>query len=83
MATSKSKYKQKNSGSETVKNTTRKILKYSRKGEVEKLTRALEKHKDLINCTDDHKQTPLYHAAYNGRVKCLKELLKRGANPNQ
>lgn len=71
-------------GSEDEKyQTATKIVEYARKGQHFKLVRALAKHKDLVNCMDDQKRSPLFHAAFNGHIKCLKELLKRGANPNQ
>jgi len=60
-----------------------KIAKYARKGKLEKLTKELESRKYLLNCTDDRKRSPLFLAAYYGNVKCVKELLKRGADPNQ
>ena len=60
-----------------------KIAKYARKGRLEKLLKELESRKSLVNCTDDQKRSPLFLAAYYGKVKCVKELLKRGADPNQ
>lgn len=60
-----------------------KVVKYAKKGQYEKLVSALEKNGDLVNSTDHHKQSALFHAALNGHKDCLKELLKRGADPNQ
>ena len=60
-----------------------KVVKYARKGQHEKLVSALKKDGELVNSTDHKKQSALFHAALNGHKKCLKELLKRGADPNQ
>lgn len=60
-----------------------KVVKYARKGQHEKLVSALENDGELVNSTDHLNQSALFHAALNGNKKCLKELLKRGADPNQ
>lgn len=59
------------------------VIKYARKGDVDKMVQAVEELGDPINSTDNHQHSALFHAALNGHKKCLKELLKRGADPNQ
>lgn len=59
------------------------VVKYASKGTVQKMVNALERLGEPVNSTDNYYQSALYHAALNGHKKCLKELLKRGADPNQ
>ena len=62
--------------------TTPEIVKYAKKGNFAKLVEALDRG-DLVGSVDKCKRSALFHAALKGHKKCLKELLKRGANPNQ
>ena len=59
------------------------VVKYSMKGQCEKMLRAMEIFGESVNSTDSHFQSALFHAALKGHKKCLKELLKKGADPNQ
>lgn len=61
---------------------TPRIVKYAKKGKYAKLVEALDRG-DPINSVDNCRRSALFHAALKGHMKCLKELLKRGANPNQ
>ena len=61
---------------------TPKIVKYAKKGQLRKLKNALNNGESL-DVVDSRKRGVLYYAALKGHKKCLKELLKRGANPNQ
>ena len=64
------------------KQLTPEIVKYAKKGKFDKLVEALDRG-DLVGSVDKCKRSALFHAALKGHKKCLKELLKRGANPNQ
>ena len=68
---------------EKIDATIPKVMKYAKKGHYGKLVIALEKDGVLVNSTDRKKQSALFHAALNGHKKCVVELLKRGADPNQ
>ena len=60
---------------------TPKIIKYAKQGKLRKLRRALDRG-DRLNSVDSQGRTSLYYAALGGHKACVKELLKRGANPN-
>lgn len=64
-------------------NVIPRIVEYARRGRVEKMVLAVEELGEPINSTDSYQHSALFHAALNGHKKCLKELLKRGADPNQ
>ena len=59
------------------------VVKYANKGQYEKMLAALEDLGESVNSTDCYNRSALFHAALNGHKKCLKELLRRGADPNQ
>lgn len=59
-----------------------KVVKYAKKGRLRKLKEALNNGEPL-DVLDNRRRSALFYAALNGHKKCLKELLKRGANPNQ
>ena len=61
--------------------TTPKLIKYAKRGQLHKLIQALDGG-EPVNCLDEKKRSALFHAALKGHKKCLKELLRRGANPN-
>lgn len=63
--------------------TIPRVVKYAKRGQVEKLVQAVEELGEPINSTDSHQHSALFYAALSGHKKCLKELLKRGADPNQ
>ncbi len=58
------------------------LVRYAKKGQYAKLIEALERG-DNVNSVDGKRRSALHCAALNGHKKCLKELLRRGANPNQ
>ena len=60
---------------------TPKIIKYAKRGRLLKLVEALEKG-DHVNSVDSQRRSALFYAALGGHKKCVKELLRRGANPN-
>ena len=60
---------------------TPKVIKYAKKGQFGKLVQALDGG-DHVNSVDSQRRSALFHAALGGHKKCLKELLRRGANPN-
>ena len=60
---------------------TPKIIKYARRGNLLKLVEALERG-DHVNSVDSQRRSALFYAALGGHKKCVKELLRRGANPN-
>ncbi len=64
------------------KGPTPSLVKYAKRGHYVKLVEALDKGGDA-NSVDSHLRSALYYAALNGYKKCVKELLRRGANPNQ
>ena len=45
-------------------------------------TQAMD-HAREIDCADKYRQSPLLHAISHGKVEIVRELLERGANPNQ
>ena len=59
------------------------VIKYARSGQCERMVQALEELGESVNCTDNHQHSALFYAALYGHKKCLKKLLKRGADPNQ
>lgn len=59
------------------------VVKYASKGQLERMLHALDELREPVNSTDSYLHSALFYAALNGHKKCLKELLKRGANPNQ
>ena len=61
---------------------TAKVVKYARRGQWRKLVHALDKGAS-VNAADKERRSALFFAALNGNKKCLKELLRRGADPNQ
>lgn len=58
-----------------------KVIKYAKQGRFRKLVEALDGG-EHVNSVDLQRRSALFHAAVGGHKKCLKELLKRGANPN-
>ncbi len=58
------------------------LVRYAKKGHYAKLVEVLDRG-DNVNSVDSKKRSALFCAAFNGHKKCLKELLRRGANPNQ
>ncbi len=62
---------------------TPKVILYASRGRYDKMVSALEKEEASVNSTDKYLRSALFYAALNGRKKCLKELLRRGADPNQ
>lgn len=63
-------------------NKSVKVVKYARRGQWRDLVRTLDKGAS-VNATDEKRRSALFLAALNGKKKCVKELLKRGADPNQ
>ena len=61
---------------------TAKVVKYARQGQWRKLVQALDEGASA-NATDKERRSALFFAALKGNKKCLKELLRRGADPNQ
>ena len=61
---------------------TQKVLKYSKSGHLNKLLRVLSGGCS-VNSVDDERKSILFYAALNGHKQVVKELLRRGANPNQ
>ena len=59
------------------------VVKCASSGEFEKMVHALDGLGEKVNSTDSNQHSALFYAALNGHKKCLKELLKRGADPNQ
>ena len=59
-----------------------KVVKYASRGQWRDLVRELDKGAS-VNATDGKRRSALFLAALNGKKKCLKELLRRGADPNQ
>ena len=59
------------------------VVKYASKGQFERMVQALDVFAEPVNSTDSHQRNALFYAALNGHKKCLKELLRRGADPNQ
>ena len=59
------------------------VIEFASKGQFEKMVQALEENEESVNSTDCHQHSALFYAALNGHKKCLKELLRRGADPNQ
>jgi ankyrin repeat protein len=59
------------------------VIKYASSGDSERMVQAVDKLGESVNCTDSHQHNALFYAALYGHKKCLKELLKRGADPNQ
>ena len=62
--------------------TTPSVVRFAKKGHFTKLVEALDRGGE-VNSVDKHGRSALFCAALNGQKKCLKELLRRGANPNQ
>lgn len=60
-----------------------KVVKYARRGQYDKMVQALEGLGEDVDSTDSQQHSALYYAALNGHTRCLKELLKRGADPNR
>lgn len=58
------------------------MVKYAKRGQLRKLVQALDRGEN-VNSVDDKRRSVLFLAAFGGHKKCLKELLRRGANPNQ
>lgn len=58
------------------------VVKLAKKGKLVKLVECLDGG-DAVNSVDKERNSALFYAALNGHRKCLKELLRRGANPNQ
>ena len=58
-----------------------KIIKYAKQGKLQKLVESLDRG-DHVNSVDGQRKSALFYAALRGHKKCVKELLKRGANPN-
>ena len=61
---------------------TPRVVKYAKRGQLRKLVRALDGGEN-VNSVDSKRRSALFLAAFGGHKKCLKELLRRGANPNQ
>ncbi len=59
------------------------VVRYACRGQFEKMVQALEELGESVNSTDCHQHSALFYASLNGHKKCLKELLRRGADPNQ
>lgn len=59
------------------------VVKCASSGQFEKMVQALDELGQEVNITDSHQHSALFYAALNGHKKCLKELLRRGADPNQ
>lgn len=59
------------------------VVRYASRGQFEKMVNALEELGDPVNSTDCNQHGALFYAALYGHKKCLKELLRRGADPNQ
>ena len=62
---------------------TPQVVKCASSGQFEKMVKALDELGEEVNSTDSHQHSALFYAALNGHKKCLKELLRRGADPNQ
>ena len=60
---------------------TPKVVKYAKQGKLQKLVEALDRGGN-VNSVDSQRKSALFYAALGGHKKCVKELLKRGANPN-
>lgn len=58
-----------------------KLLKYARRGKLRQLVRSLDQDVSP-NCRDERGRSALYLASLGGHKECIKELLRRGANPN-
>ena len=65
----------------TATQKTPKIIKHAKRGQFRKLVQALDRG-EHVNSVDRQRRSALFHAALGGHKKCLKELLRRGANPN-
>lgn len=76
-------WQNKGSGKEELGESVPAVVKYANRGQCEKMVRALEVLGESVNSTDCHQHSALFHAALKGHKKCLKELLRRGADPNQ
>ncbi len=62
---------------------TPQVVKCASSGQLEKMVQALDELGEEVNSTDHYQHSALFYAALNGHKKCLKELLRRGADPNQ
>ena len=58
-----------------------KLLKYARRGRLRQLVRSLDQNVSP-NCRDERGRSALYLASLGGHKECIKELLRRGADPN-
>lgn len=59
------------------------VVRYAFRGQCEKMVHALEELGEPVNSIDCYQHSALFYAALNGHKKCLKALLRRGADPNQ
>ena len=59
------------------------VVKFASRGQCGKMIQALEEMGEGVNCVDGSQRSALFYAALNGHKKCVKELLRRGADPNQ
>ena len=65
------------------RNDHKAVLKHSRRGNLRRLVRALDRCNNSPNSIRDEKgRTALHLAAFSGHKECLKELLRRRADPN-
>ncbi len=64
------------------KGPTPSLVKYAKRGHYVKLVEALDKGGDA-NSVDSHLRSALYWDTMKEYKKCVKELLRTGANPNQ
>lgn len=58
------------------------FLQAAKSGDMETAERFLTRRGDLVNCTNDDRETPLHMAVQNGHYKMVQVLLAHGANPN-
>jgi ankyrin repeat protein len=63
-------------------NLQKAVLKHARQGNLRRLVRALDQCNSVNNVRDEKGRTALHLAAIGGHKECLKELLRRRADPN-
>lgn len=65
-----------------MRNRNPRVVKYARSGRHRRMVDAI-KAGEPVNSVDSERRSALFHAALRGNKKCLKELLRRGGDPNQ
>ena len=58
------------------------IIKHAKRGNYWRVVGAIGTG-ESVNSVDSEGRSALFFAAVNGNKKCLKELLRKGADPNQ